>query len=143
MAIGLGDDSVSPEAKRAVLRAMARSGLKTMPPVWVGALARLLDRGDKPLIADAVAAARALPAPKDGGGELHERLVQVAQRDEEAVGVRLELTSTSGNSCFSSFNPASVTRVFLRRSDRSLVKPFRRSKPASVICRPPSDKSSS
>jgi putative membrane-bound dehydrogenase-like protein len=68
------------------LRAIARSGLKEAPKTWVAGLAWLLKNGDGELKREAVAAARAVPAPKGG---LTEELLQVAADDREPQSVRL------------------------------------------------------
>jgi putative membrane-bound dehydrogenase-like protein len=86
----LADASASPNEKRLVLGAMSGAGLKETPRMWVEALATALASKEPALLADAVAAARRLPARKDGAGELSARLLQIAGRDDVAAAVRVE-----------------------------------------------------
>jgi putative membrane-bound dehydrogenase-like protein len=68
------------------LHAMARSGLKEAPKTWVAGLAWLLTNGDTELKREAVAAARAVPAPKGG---LTPELLRVADDDKLPSSTRL------------------------------------------------------
>ena len=78
------DDDHAPQAAvRVSLRAMASSGLKTLPDAWAKPLARRVGRGDR----DALAVARSLPSKS---GELNEPLVALGGRSEVEAGLRLE-----------------------------------------------------
>jgi putative membrane-bound dehydrogenase-like protein len=77
------------EAAIVVLRAMARSGLKEAPDLWVAELERLLTAGDVELVREAVTTARALAVPKRNSGKLATALLRVADDDKAPPSVRL------------------------------------------------------
>jgi putative membrane-bound dehydrogenase-like protein len=70
------------------LHAMARSGLKEAPAVWVAALEQVLTGGDTELVRKAVATARAVP-PKGRNEKLAAALMGVADDDKVPPSVRL------------------------------------------------------
>jgi putative membrane-bound dehydrogenase-like protein len=80
----------SSQRERAVLalHAMARSGLKDAPAVWIAALEQVLTGGDTELVREAVATARAVP-PKGRNEKLTAALMRVADDDKAPPSVRL------------------------------------------------------
>jgi putative heme-binding domain-containing protein len=71
---------------------MSQSALKPMPGPWMTALAQLLDEdgGDAELVREAVAAARALPAPREGTAGLGAALQAVGGKETAPAEVRLD-----------------------------------------------------
>ncbi len=73
--------------------APAASRLKELPAVWVGALSRVVagsPGSNDELTREAVAVARAVPAPKDSSVELQSALLRVARDPARAPAVRLD-----------------------------------------------------
>jgi len=87
MAARLADPATPVDARLAVLRAMARSGLKEIPGEWAGALARAL--GDPATAPEAVATARAISARPGSSRELAPALIRVGGDPAIPAGVRL------------------------------------------------------
>ncbi|HZU36913.1 MAG TPA: PVC-type heme-binding CxxCH protein [Gemmataceae bacterium] len=81
-------DSHSPVERHTILAAMARSGLKQAPRAWMDALTQLLRSSDASLLSDAVAVARALPAPPHAD-QLAAALLHIGHDDHVPVAVRL------------------------------------------------------
>jgi putative membrane-bound dehydrogenase-like protein len=90
MVAGLRDESVSRTTKQAILRGMARSGVKTMPASWAKELNRILAMPDDPLAPDAIAAVRALPAAELLAGPLTSSLLRNARNPNHPPELRLE-----------------------------------------------------
>lgn len=90
IATAAGDGAAPRAARRSALSAMGQAGLKETPKAWSATLVRLLGADDAELVRQAVAAARSLPAPKEGAAELTGALMQVGRDDPAAVGLRLE-----------------------------------------------------
>jgi putative heme-binding domain-containing protein len=89
------DRAVAVPVRRALLRAMARSGVKEAPAAWTEALAALIAQRDDVLIADAVAAARRLAPvsdsqPPEAGKGLASPLLDLARDPGAPPGLRLE-----------------------------------------------------
>jgi putative membrane-bound dehydrogenase-like protein len=79
------------------LRAAARAGLKEMPPSWARELTRLLRTSDGEVLRQAVAATKALPAPKEHGEELTEALLRIGLDTRAPIDLRVEaLASVHG-----------------------------------------------
>jgi putative membrane-bound dehydrogenase-like protein len=70
------------------LHAMARSGLKQTPAVWIAALEQVLARGNADLIREAIATVRAVP-PKGDSGKLTAALLRVADDEKAPQSLRL------------------------------------------------------
>ena len=85
----LRDPNASLECRRIVLRAIAQSGLKETPVAWTAALCHVLVAGNADLVAEAVSAARALPAPKVKPEELVAGLMKIGNDAGLPVTVRL------------------------------------------------------
>ncbi len=83
------DAAASREARQTVLRAMAQSGLKEAPDVWIGGLLQVLAGDDAELVREAVSTAKALHIPKQRADELAGRLFHIAQDVQSPVSVRL------------------------------------------------------
>jgi putative membrane-bound dehydrogenase-like protein len=98
------------------LHAIARSALKEAPETWVAGVAEVLGSGDADLIREAVAAARAVPAPKGHSEKLTAALLQVASDEKAPQAVRLgALGAVSGG--LSDVKPATF-EFLLARLDR-------------------------
>src|SRR5262249_34690894 len=89
LATGMTTPSVSRENCQVVLRAMAQSGLKEAPAIWLTALTRFVAAGKRDELPDALATIRALPAPKKPPQELIDALRQIGASSETAVATRL------------------------------------------------------
>jgi putative membrane-bound dehydrogenase-like protein len=84
------EDAATPaEARRTVLRAMARAGLKEAPEAWVSGVTRALTEGDADLVREAVATARAIAVPPPRAGKLSAALLQVGGDGKAPSAVRL------------------------------------------------------
>ena len=70
--------------------APAASRLKELPAVWAGALSRVAAGSNDELTREAVAVARAVPAPNDSSAELQSTLLRVARDPARAPAVRLD-----------------------------------------------------
>src|SRR5262249_55803806 len=81
--------SVSRENRQVVLRAMAQSGLKEAPAIWLTALTRFLAAGERAELPDALATVRSLPAPKKPPKELIDALRQIGTNTDIATETRL------------------------------------------------------
>ncbi len=89
LAASVRDVQVVPEVRRRALRAMAGARLKTIPEVWMTALTEVLHTGDAETVREAVAAARALPAPKQQAEGFVRALLRVGQETNYADLLRL------------------------------------------------------
>jgi putative membrane-bound dehydrogenase-like protein len=76
-------------ACRIALRAMAQSGLKPVPALWITWLHEPLVSGEKDLTHEAVAAARALPIPKAGAEKLTAELLRIVSQRSNPAELRL------------------------------------------------------
>src|SRR4029077_11092897 len=85
----LSDASAPAPIRVGSLKAMAQSGLKEVPAAWMEGLARVLGGGDRELVGQAVATARALPLNRDKAGKITPRLLAIASRAEMPAEVRL------------------------------------------------------
>src|SRR5262249_6006300 len=85
----LCDPAASRDARRLVLRAMARSGLKEAPEAWLAGLIQILAGDDGELTQEAVATARALRISKQRSEKLDTALLQIGRNDRMPLGVRL------------------------------------------------------
>ncbi len=83
----LADPAASADSRLALLRAMARSGVKEVPPGWIAALTKAL--GDDATAPQAVATARALAIRPEGSGDLAPALRKLAGRAGLPADVRL------------------------------------------------------
>src|SRR5262249_52908485 len=72
-----------------VLRAMAGSALKPVPPAWVEALTRALSSPDAALLREAMTTVRSLPLDRASAGKMVELLVAIAGDDRAAAELRL------------------------------------------------------
>ena len=79
------------------LRAVAKSGLRTLPGEWRDGLTLAL-RSDDPVIAtEAIAAARAVPFGKEDAGEFASALQKIADRDDAPSSLRLDALASLPN----------------------------------------------
>jgi putative heme-binding domain-containing protein len=85
----LGDTTAPIEARRTVLRVMARAGLREIPQAWVAALSTTLASDDVDLAREAAATVRAWPAPKKRPEKLVEALLRDANLDRFPPDARL------------------------------------------------------
>ncbi len=85
----LRDPSATTPERQIVLRAMARSGVKTVPTGWLDPLARLIQSDDPALYGEAVATARFLPLPKVDADAVVAALLDRARDAETTASVRL------------------------------------------------------
>ena len=76
-------------AEPILLRAMARSGLKDVPPAWIDSLARAVGSRDAETARQAIKTARALPIRPDSSKELIPALLRFASRDGAPADDRL------------------------------------------------------
>lgn len=84
------DSAQSAAARTIALRAMRGSGVKETPGPWRAAIVSVLGGSSEGLIAEAAAAARALPSPKGIDVELNAALVSVGRSDKLPLAVRLD-----------------------------------------------------
>jgi putative membrane-bound dehydrogenase-like protein len=97
MAQALKEAKKSPEVRRIVLRAMARSALTEPPASWVAALTKLLSGSQGDLLEPAVMAAKALSAAKNPDVAFGQALVAVGGNADVLPAVRLTaLTAAPG-----------------------------------------------
>jgi putative membrane-bound dehydrogenase-like protein len=82
----------SATARRSALKAMAQAAPAVPPPGWIDALTDALADGDATIVAQAIAAARALPASKDKTklAELANALLAVGRDARGPAAMRLE-----------------------------------------------------
>ncbi|HEV3004426.1 MAG TPA: hypothetical protein VGX78_08180, partial [Pirellulales bacterium] len=78
LASRLCDASAPQEERTSALAAVARCGLKEIPPGWIEALAMLLEGDDRTLVTAAVVAVRALPLSAEQGGAIKPALLKIA-----------------------------------------------------------------
>jgi putative heme-binding domain-containing protein len=71
------------------LRAMARSSFQQAPQLWITELIGPLTSGDNDLVREAVAAARALPIPKNLAEKITAELLRIAGKSPRPADVRL------------------------------------------------------
>lgn len=90
LASRLQDSAASRDERQTVLRAMAQSGLREIPKPWVAGLTSILAGTDPELVNQAVATARALPAPKEPAPDFASGLLKVAGNAVVPAGVRLD-----------------------------------------------------
>jgi putative heme-binding domain-containing protein len=89
LAAEITSPSASPKTRQIVFHAMAQSALKEAPAAWLAALTRFVGAGERAELADALAAIRALQAPKKPPKELMDALGQIGASTETPVGIRL------------------------------------------------------
>ena len=80
----------SREARLTALRAMAKTRLKALPPLWTASLVRIMGGSDVEVTRHAVSVARAVPASKETASDLSAALLRVARNSSTAVEVRLD-----------------------------------------------------
>ncbi len=80
------------ETRRLALKAMARSGLKTVPKEWVDGISSVL-ASDPVLTPEVVATTRALPISRDMGKTLTAGLLEIADAPETPPPARLQALS--------------------------------------------------
>jgi putative membrane-bound dehydrogenase-like protein len=85
----LRDATAPVEARRTVLRVMARAGLREVPEAWVAALTAALASDDIDLVREAATTVRAWPIPKKRPEKLVEALLHAATVDRLPPDVRL------------------------------------------------------
>jgi putative membrane-bound dehydrogenase-like protein len=81
-------DSPRP-TRQLVLHAMAQSHLKVAPPEWISTVTAVLNDADRELFEAAVATARALALPKDGGKNLIGALRRIGTNTDTPIAIRL------------------------------------------------------
>ncbi|HWB14366.1 MAG TPA: PVC-type heme-binding CxxCH protein [Pirellulales bacterium] len=91
LAARLSDRDASTEERRVVLAALARSGLKEIPPAWIVGMAQIVGSADPALRGDAVATIRALPIAKAAAGPLVDALSPWAMNETLDEADRLAL----------------------------------------------------
>lgn len=77
-------------AALAVMSTVARTRVKTFPPVWIAPLETVFGTNDNDAIASAVAVARSIPVAKDSQSPLHSALVRVARDGARPFDIRLD-----------------------------------------------------
>jgi putative membrane-bound dehydrogenase-like protein len=88
-------DAATPaEARRVALKAAAGAGLRQPPAAWYDAAAKVLAEGPAELARDAVAFARALPAPKPPRPEFADALRKVGHDPKLPAEVRFQALAT-------------------------------------------------
>jgi putative membrane-bound dehydrogenase-like protein len=85
----LRDRAAPLEARRTVLRAMARCGLKEVPTAWLEGLTQVLTGKDSDLLGETVTTLRAMRLPKKLPEPLVVALSKVARNADVPAGVRL------------------------------------------------------
>ncbi|HEV3024351.1 MAG TPA: PVC-type heme-binding CxxCH protein [Pirellulales bacterium] len=78
LASRLCDASAPQEERTSALAAVARCGLKDIPPGWIEALATLLQGDDRTLVAAVVTAVRAMSVSAEQGGTIKPALLKIA-----------------------------------------------------------------
>jgi putative membrane-bound dehydrogenase-like protein len=71
------------------LRTLGRTGVKEMPSEWVNPLTACLKQNDRTVLAAAVSAVRALPAPKQNSAALNAALIALAERVDVSPAIRV------------------------------------------------------
>jgi putative heme-binding domain-containing protein len=87
--------SDSAKARSLALKAIAQSNLKTAPESWTAEITKLL--GAKETVADAIAAADAVPASKEKSAELSEALLKIARDKSQSAELRLNALAALPN----------------------------------------------
>ncbi len=90
----MADASAPAEARRVALKAAAGAGLRQPPTAWYEAAAKVLAEGQAGLARDAVAFARALPAPKPPRPEFADALRKVGHDPKLPAEVRFQALAT-------------------------------------------------
>jgi len=85
----LNEALVHPRKAILALHAIARSGLKELPEVWLNGLASLLTNGDEALIREDIAALRAVPPPKVHAARFSALLLKIAEDEKSPPALRL------------------------------------------------------
>lgn len=85
----------NPKVRRIVLHAIAQSNLKTAPESWTAEITKLL--GAKETVADAIAAADAVPASKEKSAELSEALLKIGHDKSQSAELRLNALAALPN----------------------------------------------
>jgi putative membrane-bound dehydrogenase-like protein len=85
----LREPAASPPERQTVLRAMARSRLKTPPEAWLAALAQALNGGDPDTVREAVTTARQLPVPRQKAEAVVAALRKIGDDSKAPPDVRL------------------------------------------------------
>jgi putative heme-binding domain-containing protein len=85
----LKDTQATPAARQTILKAMAQSGVKQLPDVWVGGLSHSLASDDFDLVRQAIDTARLWRDPKQKGSKLTAPLLQVGSNAKAPASVRL------------------------------------------------------
>jgi putative heme-binding domain-containing protein len=89
LAATLRDDGAGREARRTVLKAMAQSGLKEAPAIWLSALAHVLRGNGVELTQEAVITARALRVPEKKAADLLAALRKLGGDAAQPASMRL------------------------------------------------------
>ncbi len=85
----LGEQAKRAPNAQVALRAMAQSGLKEMPDIWIGALVDVLRSRDSAMIRDAIAVIRSIPSPKGQVERIAEALGKIGENEALDAGLRL------------------------------------------------------
>jgi putative membrane-bound dehydrogenase-like protein len=85
----LSDATAPREARRPVLRAMAQSGLKEAPDVWISGLIQVLSGDDGELVREAVATARAVHVSKERSEPLAAALLRIGTNAKGSASLRV------------------------------------------------------
>ncbi len=97
LAVLASDGEASPPARAAALAAMSGARLRNVPESWIQALTIVTASPSNPLIADALAAVRALNIPASKAGRLTEHLAALAANESLSRQTRvLALASLPG-----------------------------------------------
>lgn len=83
------NSSLAAGSRLLALRAMAKAGVKEMPPGWAAALASVLSQDDPPLRVQAVTTIRAIPFGKQRPSGLIQALIKIVQDSKSEPGLRL------------------------------------------------------
>jgi putative membrane-bound dehydrogenase-like protein len=90
------DPKAAADSRRTALRAMSRVGGKDFPEPWAQPITEALRSSDPAVVAEAVSALRALPAPKGAvADKLASALTSVASNDKAAAEARLGAMAVS------------------------------------------------
>lgn len=90
LAVTARDASASVSARTTALRVIGRAGLKEPPADWYAAVVTALENENRGIVREAVLAARQLPVPKSGAGQLAAALEHIGRNAKEAPEVRLD-----------------------------------------------------
>jgi putative membrane-bound dehydrogenase-like protein len=86
----LADASAPLEERLTALDAMGHSGVKEVPRAWIDGLGKIMGSSDDALVRQAIAAAHALPLPKEDVEALRDALIKIGSDERAATGRRLE-----------------------------------------------------